>query len=267
MKLLCCVCAFACLFAPASGQTAPPPTQTAPDHTATGSNPPTATASAADPGAALATLQKKLLDFPQLSYYRERNAQIAPPDPGEKRVVFFGDSITEGWARHWNEFFAGKPYIDRGISGQTSEQMVLRFHQDVVDLKPAVVILLAGTNDVAENTGPMTPEMTINDFRAMLEMARANNIKFAVCSILPAADFWWHRGLEPAPRIRSLNQQLKAWADSEHLIWIDYYTPMADESGGMKAALSPDGVHPNASGYAIMAPLAEEGIARALQQK
>ena len=218
----------------------------------------------APPPPDLATLQKKLLDFPQLAYYRDRNAQLAPPAPGEQRVVFFGDSITEGWARHWDTFFANKPYIDRGISGQTSEQMVLRFHQDVVDLHPAVVILLAGTNDVAENTGPMTPQMTLNDFRAMLEMARANNIKLVVCSILPAGDFWWHPGLNPAPKIRALNQQLKAWADSEHLIWVDYYTPMADENGGLKAALSPDGVHPNQAGYAIMAPLAESAIAKVL---
>jgi len=264
MKTVLHLCALACLSATALAQTAPPPPQTAPVPPVPASKAPVATAPATDPAALLATLQKKLLDFPQLAYYRDRNAQLAPPAPGEQRVVFFGDSITEGWGRHWNDFFATKPYVERGISGQTSEQMVLRFHQDVVDLKPAAVILLAGTNDVAENTGPMTPEMTLNDFRAMLEMARANNIKMVVCSILPAADFRWHPGLDPAPKIRTLNQQLKAWADSEHLIWVDYYTPMADEAGAMKPGLSLDGVHPTPAGYAIMAPLAEVAIAKAL---
>jgi lysophospholipase L1-like esterase len=264
MKPLLPLCALAFISLTATAQPPTPPaapSQPAPPATATA---PAAPAPTADPAAVLATLQKKLLDFPQLAYYRDRNAQLAPPAPGERRVVFFGDSITEGWGRHWNDYFAGKPYIERGISGQTSEQMVLRFHQDVVDLKPEAVILLAGTNDVAQNTGPMTPEMTLDDFRAMLEMARANHIKMVVCSILPAADFRWHPGLAPAPKIRALNQQLKTWADSERLTWVDYYTPMADASGGMKPGLSSDGVHPTPAGYAIMAPLAEAGIVKAL---
>ena len=263
MKTLLLLCVFACLSASSPGQTPSGQATPAPPSAAPSSGP---ASRPAPPPPDLATLQKKLNDFPQLAYYRDRNTQLAAPAASEKRVVFFGDSITEGWARSWNDFFAGKPYVGRGISGQTSEQMVLRFHQDVVDLKPAVVILLAGTNDVAENTGPMTPEMTLDDFRAMLEMARANNIKMVVCSVLPAGDFWWHRGLEPAPKIRALNQQLKAWADSEHLVWVDYYTPMADQSGAMKSDLSPDGVHPNHAGYSIMAPLAEAGIAKALQK-
>jgi lysophospholipase L1-like esterase len=267
MKMLSFVCAVACLSTSALGQTAPAPTPAVPAPPIPASQPGATTVPVPDAAAQLAKLQARFFDFPQLDYYRERNAELGPPAPGEKRVVFFGDSITAGWARQWNEFFAGKPYIDRGISGQTSEQMVLRFHQDVVDLKPAVVIVLAGTNDVAENTGPMTPEMTLDDFRAMLEMARANSIKLVVCSILPAGDFSWHRGLQPGPRIRALNQQLKAWADSEHVVWVDYYTPMAVESGAMRPELSADGVHPNAAGYAIMAPLAEAGIAAALKQR
>jgi lysophospholipase L1-like esterase len=142
--------------------------------------------------------------------------------------------------------------------------MVVRFHQDVVDLHPAVVVILAGTNDVAQNTGPMTEEMTLDDFRAMTEMARVNGIKVVVASILPAGEFFWHQGLEPAPKIRALNARLAAWCKAEGIVWVNYYTPMADANGAMKPELSPDGVHPNAAGYAIMAPLAEAGIAKAL---
>ena len=258
MKTLHFLCAIAFLAVTAPAQTPAPAPTSQPAAPATTRPEP--------PPPDLATLQKKLLDFPQLAYYRDRNAQLAPPAPGERRVVFFGDSITEGWGRHWNDYFAGKPYIERGISGQTTEQMVLRFHQDVVDLKPEAVILLAGTNDVAENTGPMTPEMTLDDFRAMLEMARANNIKMIVCSIPPADHFFWHPGIQPASKIRALNQQLKAWADSEHLVWVDYYTPMADDTGAMKPGLSSDGVHPTPAGYAVMAPLAEAAIAKSLKK-
>ncbi|HEX9200279.1 MAG TPA: GDSL-type esterase/lipase family protein, partial [Acidobacteriaceae bacterium] len=130
----------------------------------------------------LAALQKKMQDWAQLGYYRDRNATLAAPAAGEQRVVFYGDSITELWGRSWKVSFGDKPYVDRGISGQTSAQMVVRFHQDVVDLHPKVVVMLAGTNDVAENTGPITPDATLDDFRAMLEMARANGIKVVVGS-------------------------------------------------------------------------------------
>jgi lysophospholipase L1-like esterase len=154
--------------------------------------------------------------------------------------------------------------VDRGISGQTSPQMVVRFHQDVVDLHPKVVVILAGTNDVAENTGPMTPDATLDDFRAMLEIARANEIKVVVGAIPPAIDFSWHKGLEPAPKIRSLNAKLEAWCKSEGVVWVDYYSALTDADGGMKPALSLDGVHPTPAGFAIMTPLAEAGIAKAL---
>ena len=135
----------------------------------------------------IATMQAKLMDWAQLGHFKVANAALAAPAAGEQRVVFFGDSITELWGRRGNVFFPGKPYVNRGISGQTTAQMVVRFHQDVVDLHPKVVIILAGTNDVAENTGPMTPEMTLDNFRAMVEMARANGIKVVVGSIPPAA--------------------------------------------------------------------------------
>jgi lysophospholipase L1-like esterase len=219
---------------------------------------------AADPATQLAALQKRMQDWAQFGYYRARNAALAPPAAGEQRVVFFGDSITELWGRSWNTSFPAKPYVNRGISGQTSPQMVVRFHQDTVDLHPAVVVILAGTNDIAEKTGPMTPEATLDDFRAMLEMARANGIKMVVGSIPPADDFPWNKGLEPAPKIKAMNARLEAWCRSEGVVWVDYYTPLADANGAMKPGLSLDGVHPTPAGYAIMTPLAEAGIQKTL---
>jgi lysophospholipase L1-like esterase len=214
----------------------------------------------------LAVAQAKLEDWAQLGRYRAENEAMPAPAAGEQRVVFYGDSITDGWGRRagTGDFFPGNPYVNRGISGQTTPQMVVRFHQDVVALKPKVVVILAGTNDVAENTGPMTPEMTLDNFRAMAEMAQANGIKVVICAILPAGEFSWHKGLEPAAKIRTLNEELKAWCVSEGIVWVDYYTPLADASGAMKPGLSFDGVHPTAAGYAIMGPLAEAGIQKAL---
>jgi len=214
----------------------------------------------------LAAAQTKLMDWAELGRYAAENAALAAPAAGEQRVVFYGDSITDAWGRRpaTGTFFPGKPYVNRGISGQTTAQMVVRFHQDVVDLHPKAVIILAGTNDVAENTGPMTPEMTLDDFRAMAEMARANGIKVVIASIPPAGEFPWRKGLGPAPKIRALNAKLEAWCRSEGIVWVDYYSALADESGAMKPGLSLDGVHPTAAGYAIMAPLAEAGIAKAL---
>ncbi len=214
----------------------------------------------------LAAAQAKLMDWAQLGRYAAENAALAPAAAGERRVVFYGDSITDAWGRRpgTGDFFPGKGYVNRGISGQTTAQMVVRFHPDVVRLKPAVVVILAGTNDVAGNTGPMTPEMTLEDFRAMAEMARANGIKVVITSILPAGDFPWRKGLMPAPKIQALNARLEAWCKAEGMVWVDYYSALADASGAMKPGLSVDGVHPNAAGYAIMAPLAEAGIAKAL---
>jgi lysophospholipase L1-like esterase len=211
-------------------------------------------------------MQAKLDDWPALGRYKAENASLAPPAAGEQRVVFYGDSITDAWGRRpgTGTFFPGEPYVNRGISGQTTPQMVVRFHQDVVNLRPKVVVILAATNDVAENTGPMTPEMTMDNFRAMVEIARANGIKPVITSILPAGDFPWKRGMEPAGKIRLLNTWLDTYCKSEGIVYVDYYSSLADESGAMKAGLSSDGVHPNAAGYAIMAPLAEAGIQKAL---
>lgn len=255
-NLALCVCGVA-LLGTTCGAQIPQPAPSAPLTAAPASAPPTAEAQ-------LAALQKKMNDWPQLGFYAAQNATLPPPAPGEQRVVFYGDSITQGWGRPGNWFPASKPYVDRGISGQTSPQMVVRFHQDVVDLHPAAVIILAGTNDVAGNTGPMTPEMTLDNTKAMVEMAKANGIKPILCTIPPAFDFPWKKGLEPAPKIRALNASLEAYAKSAGVVWVDYYSALADDKGGMKPGLSLDGVHPTAAGYAIMAPLAEAGIAKAL---
>ena len=179
-------------------------------------------------------------------------------------MVFYGDSITDAWARHTDWFFPGKGYIGRGISGQTTPQMLVRFQQDVVHLKPAVVLILAGTNDIAGNTGPSTPEMIEDNFASMLEIARANKIQFVVASILPADHYAWKPGVKPAEQIRAMNERLKAFCQREGLVYLDYYAAMTNANGGLDPALAVDGVHPTQKGYAIMAPLAEKAIAQAL---
>jgi acyl-CoA thioesterase I len=218
-------------------------------------------------------LERTFNDWPFLAKYREADKSLPSPLPGETRVVFMGDSITEGWGQKATattpdrgEFFPGKPYINRGISGQTTPQMLVRFRQDVIDLKPKVVVLLAGTNDIAENTGKETLEEIGNNIASMSDLARANGIRVVLCSVLPASDFHWHKGLEPAPKIRSLNTWIKEFAAKNGFVFVDYYSSMADNEGGLKAELSPDGVHPNRAGYELMAPLVEKGIAEALKQ-
>ena len=150
--------------------------------------------------------------------------------------------------------------MNRGISGQTTPQMVVRFRQDVIDLKPVAVVILAGTNDVAGNTGSMTPEMTMENFASMIDLAKANGIKVIVTSITPAYDYPWKKGMEPAEKIKALNAMLKAYCETHGVTWVDYYSALVDEKGGMKEGTSFDGVHPNAAGYAIMGPLAQAGI-------
>jgi len=209
--------------------------------------------------------QQLLNDFPWLAKFKAADDALPAPAPGENRVVFMGDSITEGW--HLDNSFPGKPYINRGISGQTSPQMVLRFRQDVIDLKPKVVVILAGTNDVAGNTGPMTAEQTEDNLRDMADLARASHIRVVLCSITPAVDFKWAPGLDPAPKIVALNKWIKSYAAENGLVFVDYHSAMKDDRNGLPANLSHDGVHPNPAGYAIMAPLAEAGIAQALAQK
>lgn len=210
------------------------------------------------------TMQQKLNDWPQLARYRDANQALPAVAPGEKRVVLCGDSITDAWAKKPEEFFPGKHYIGRGISGQTTPQMLIRFQQDVVHLKPAVVVILAGTNDIAGNTGPSTPEMIEDNFASMIAIAKTNNIRVVVSSILPAGHYSWKPEAQPADPIRQMNLRLKALCQREGLVYFDYYTAMANSKGGLDAELAKDGVHPTSKGYAMMSPLAEKAIAEAL---
>ena len=206
-------------------------------------------------------------DWADLERYRGDNATLGPPRARENRVVFMGNSITEAWAKYFPTMFPGKPYVGRGISGQTTPQMLVRFRQDVIALKPAVVVLLAGTNDIAGNTGPSSLAMIEDNVASMAELARANGIAVVLSSVLPVFEYPWKRGLEPAGKIVALNAWIKQYAATHGDVFVDYHSAMADERQGMKADLSGDGVHPNEAGYRIMAPLAERAIAEALRRK
>jgi lysophospholipase L1-like esterase len=203
-------------------------------------------------------------DWANLRRYRAANAALAAPAPDERRVVFYGNSITDGWARYFPVMFPGKPYIGRGISGQTTPQMLVRFHQDVVSLQPTVVVILAGTNDIAGNTGASTLEMIEENLTAMAEIAKQHHIRVVLSSVLPVFDYPWKRGLEPAPKIIALNAWMKRYASEVGETYLDYHSAMVDARGGLPAATASDGVHPNEAGYRIMATLAEAAIARAL---
>jgi acyl-CoA thioesterase I len=210
--------------------------------------------------------EKMLVDFGDLARFHDEDVKLGAPAADEERVVFMGDSITQGWKIE--DSFPGKPYVNRGISGQSSSQMLVRFWQDVIDLKPKVVLILAGTNDLAGNTGPVTLEQVEGNIMSMADLARANGIRAVLCSVLPSVKFWWHPELEnPAPRIAELNQWIKTYAAKKGYVYVDYYSAMKDEDGGLPKKLSPDGVHPSAEGYAVMAPLAEAGIEKALKEK
>jgi lysophospholipase L1-like esterase len=201
-------------------------------------------------------------EWAYLSKYHDANAQLPPPTRGEKRVVFIGDSITEGWAATGN-FFPGKPYVNRGIGGQTTAQILVRFRQDVIDLHPAVVVILAGTNDIAENGGSTTLEAIENNLQSMAELARFNHIRVVLSSILPAVDYPWRRGLQPAEKIAAVNRWMAGYCAKNHIGYLDYYSAMANANGGPRDGLTADGVHPTAAGFALMAPLAEKAIRQA----
>jgi lysophospholipase L1-like esterase len=206
-------------------------------------------------------------DWADLSHYRNENTKIGLPASGVNRIVFMGNSITEGWGRVCPDFFSGKPYVNRGISGQTTPQMLVRFRPDVINLKPAVVVILAGTNDIAGNTGPSTLEMIEDNIASMAELAKANGIKVILSSVLPAYDYPWRPGVNPAEKIAALNEWIKSYADKNDIIYLDYYSGMVDERKGLKAEYTADGVHPNEAGYKVMALLAEKAIAKALKKK
>jgi lysophospholipase L1-like esterase len=205
-------------------------------------------------------------DWAFLARYREANAALGDPKPGEQRVVFMGNSITDAWAKSFPTMFPGKPYVGRGISGQTTPQMLVRFRQDVVDLKPRVVVILAGINDIAGNTGPATQQMIADNIKSMTEIAKANGIAVVLSSVLPAYDFPWRRGIGPAPKVVALNAWIKCYAAQAGAVYLDYYSRMVDARGGLSPDMASDGVHPTEAGYRIMAPLADAAIQQALKK-
>jgi lysophospholipase L1-like esterase len=212
-------------------------------------------------------MQKRLQDWANLGRYHDANTKVEPPAKGENRVVFMGDSITDGWKLA--EYFPGKPYLNRGISGQTTPQMLIRMRPDVIAHQPKVVVILAGTNDIAGNTGPMTVEMIEDNYASMAELAKAHGIRVVFSSVLPVHDYNPQRPMtkgRPPEKILQLNAWLKEYCAKNGHIYLDYFTPMLDDKGFLKAELANDGLHPNAEGYKIMAPLAEAAIARALKK-
>jgi lysophospholipase L1-like esterase len=188
------------------------------------------------------------------------NIQLGPLLEYEKRVVFMGNSITEGWSVLFPEFFEGKPYINRGISGQTTPQMLVRFRADVIALEPKVVLILAGINDIAGNTGPSDVTMIANNIMSMAELAQSNNIHVIISSILPAKDFSWNPGMNPPPKILAVNTIIKKFANDNGMVYLDYYSSMVDEENALKKEYGSDGVHPNKEGYQVMSLLAEDAI-------
>jgi lysophospholipase L1-like esterase len=202
-------------------------------------------------------------DFAGLARFRAENAQLAA-DSG--RVVFMGNSITEGWAPHFATVFPGRPYVGRGISGQTTAQMLLRFRQDVVALAPTAVVILAGTNDIAGNTGAATLEEIRDNIASMADLARANGIRVVICSVLPVYDYPWKPGLKPAAKIMQLNAWLQEYAAARGAVFVDLHGAMQDERHGMRAEYTYDGVHVSEAGYRLMSALVAEGIATALRR-
>ena len=205
-------------------------------------------------------MEIEMQDWPYLKKYQKENSKLPALAFGQKRIVFMGDSITEFWSTLCPEFFIGKPYVNRGISGQTSPQMLVRFRADVIALKPTIVVLLAGANDIAGNTGPSTLEMITDAIFSMAELAKAHQIKVILCSVLPAYDFDWKPGSFPADKIVKLNTMIQQYADANEIRYLDYYSALVDERKGLKAAYADDGVHPNIAGYKVMAPLVEKAI-------
>ena len=214
----------------------------------------------------------RLRDWPQLGRYREQNRTLAAPAAGQSRVVFMGDSITDAWPQpRFGTFFEGKPYVGRGISGQTTPQMLIRFRPDVVALKPKVVVILAGTNDIAGNTGPMTDEEIQGNLASMAEIAQANGIRVVFSSVLPVSAYHTapngipQTQARPMVRIRAINDWMKSYAAAQKHVYLDYFSAMVDSTGHLKTELSADDLHPNAAGYAIMGPLADAAVKEALR--
>jgi len=214
-------------------------------------------------------------DWPNLARYDKDNKTVAPPAKNEQRVVFMGDSITDSWDSPNNGgFFPGKPYVNRGISGQTTPQMLIRFRRDVIELKPKVVVILAGTNDIAGNTGPTTLEAIQDNLKSMAELAAANRIRVVLSSVMPVSDYEIRDGKQlvqtvrrPPDKILALNKWIQEFARANHHVYLDYFSATVDEKGFLKDELSNDGLHPNVQGYAVMAPLAEAAITASLKRR
>lgn len=221
----------------------------------------------------IARYEKQLSDWAQLKRYEEANRKVQPLTGSEKRVVFIGDSITDGW--NLAEFFPGKPYFNRGISGQTTPQMLIRFRPDVIALKPQVVVILAGTNDIAGNTGLMTLEDTASNIASMAELARANRISVVLSSVLPVNDrvrnkegkLFVQTTRRPNEKIAVMNKWIKKYAGENNFVYLDYHAASVNENGMLKDGISYDGLHPNAEGYKVMQPLAEKAIEMALKKR
>lgn len=203
-------------------------------------------------------------DWPNFKEFQEANARLPQVKQNEKRVVFMGNSITIGWLQTHPDFFKNKPYVNRGISGQTTPQMLVRFRADVVDLEAAAVVLLAGTNDIAGNTGPVTLEMILDNIKSMTEIAQANDIKVILCSVLPAFDYPWRPGLAPNVKIPKLNKMIKRYAEESGAYYLDYFTALEDGNNGMIKEYTTDGVHLTLEGYQVMEPLVENALQKVL---
>jgi lysophospholipase L1-like esterase len=264
----------------ASVAATPAPQQTATSQTVPAAAPAVTTPSPAMPSCpelatamtALVRNDARLRDWAELARYRDANRSLAAPAAGESRVVFMGDSITDAWPQaRFGNFFSGKPYVGRGISGQTTPQMLIRFRPDVIDLHPKAVVILAGTNDIAANTGPMTDEEIEGNLASMAELGKAHNIKVVLSSILPVSEYHVppnsmpQTTRRPMTRIRAINDWMRKYAAAEGHVYLDYFPAMTDDKGLLRAEFSADDLHPNAAGYAAMAPLAEAAIQKALK--
>ncbi len=201
-------------------------------------------------------------DWANLERYKTENSLLSKPKANEHRVIFMGNSITEGWSGVFPNFFTDNTYVNRGVSGQTTPQMLLRFRQDVIALQPKAVVILAGTNDIAGNTGPMTLQMIMDNLISMVELANANAIKVILCSVLPAFDYPWRPGLSPNTKIPALNQLMESYANTHDIIYLNYFDAMTDGNNGMQAELTTDGVHVSKKGYELMIALVQEAIAK-----
>ncbi len=218
-------------------------------------------------------LQDRYNNYANWGRYREANAKLAPPAKGEDRVVFMGDSITDGWKL--DQYFPGMAFVNRGISGQTTSQMLLRFRPDVIDLKPKVVVILAGTNDISFNTGPITLDQIEKNYSSMIDLARYNGINVVFASVMPVSDY--NKNAQGAPIVRTvqrqpaqilaLNEWIKKTCAERNLVYLDYFSAMVDDKGFLKPEIANDGLHPNAKGYELIKPLASEAIKKALKMK